>query len=114
MKKVFLGLSGGVDSSVAALLLKKAGFNVTGVFLKVWHPPFLPCDWRAEMRDAMRVCAKLDIKFQMLDLEKEYKEEIIDYMVEEYRIGRTPNPDVMCNRATGAYKKVYINHSIHI
>lgn len=98
MKKVFVGLSGGVDSSVSALLLKQAGYDVTGVFIKVWHPDFIPCDWRAEMRDAMRVCVRLDIPFKMLDLEKEYKEDIIDYLVSEYKEGRTPNPDVMCNK----------------
>lgn len=98
MKKVFVGLSGGVDSSVSALLLKQAGFDVTGVFIKAWHPDFLPCNWRAEMRDAMRVCAKLEIPFLMCDLEKEYKKEVIDYLVSEYSAGRTPNPDVMCNK----------------
>lgn len=98
MKKVFVGLSGGVDSSVSALLLKQAGFDVTGVFIKAWHPDFLPCNWRAEMRDAMRVCAKLEIPFLMCDLEKLYKKEVIDYLVSEYSAGRTPNPDVMCNK----------------
>jgi tRNA-specific 2-thiouridylase len=98
MKKVFVGLSGGVDSSVSALLLKQAGFDVTGVFIKAWHPDFLPCNWRAEMRDAMRVCAKLEIPFLMCDLEKEYKKEVIDYLISEYSSGRTPNPDVMCNK----------------
>ena len=98
MNKVFVGLSGGVDSSVSALLLKQAGFDVTGVFIKAWHPDFLPCNWRGEMRDAMRVCAKLEIPFLMCDLEKEYKTEVIDYLVAEYSAGRTPNPDVMCNK----------------
>ncbi len=98
MKKVFVGLSGGVDSSVSALLLKQGGYDVTGVFIKAWHPDFLPCNWRAEMRDAMRVCAKLEIPFLMCDLEKEYKKEVIDYLIDEYSKGRTPNPDVMCNK----------------
>jgi tRNA-specific 2-thiouridylase len=97
-KKVFIGLSGGVDSSVSALLLKKEGYDVTGVFIRVWHPDFIPCNWRAEMHDAMRICAKLDIPFMVCNLEKEYKEGVIDYMVSEYKIGRTPNPDVMCNK----------------
>lgn len=97
-KKVYVGLSGGVDSSVSAALLKDAGYDVTGVFIRVWHPDFLQCDWKAEMRDAMRVCAKLDIPFLKLDLEEEYKKHVIDYMIEEYRKGRTPNPDVMCNK----------------
>ncbi len=97
-KKVFVGISGGVDSSVSALLLKKAGYHVTGVFIKAWHPDFLPCNWRAEMRDAMRVCAKLEIPFLMCDLEKEYKTEVIDYLIAEYAAGRTPNPDILCNK----------------
>ncbi len=98
MKKVFVGLSGGVDSSVSAYLLKKQGFNVTGVFIKVWHPDFISCNWRAEMHDAMRVCAKLKIPFLLCDLEAEYKKGVIDYMISEYELGRTPNPDVMCNK----------------
>jgi len=97
-KKVFVGLSGGVDSSVSALLLQQQGYDVTGVFIKAWHPDFLPCNWRAEMRDAMRVCAKLGIPFLMCDLEKEYKKEVIDYLIAEYAIGRTPNPDILCNK----------------
>lgn len=97
-KKVFVGLSGGVDSSVSAALLKKAGFDVTGVFIKAWHPDWAPCDWKDDRRDAMRVCAKLDIPFKTLDLEKVYKKEVVDYMVREYKAGRTPNPDVMCNK----------------
>lgn len=97
-KKVFVGLSGGVDSSVSAALLKDQGYDVTGVFIKVWHPDFLNCNWKAEMRDAMRVCARLEIPFIKLDLEKEYKKGVIDYMIDEYKKGRTPNPDVMCNK----------------
>jgi tRNA-specific 2-thiouridylase len=97
-KKVFIGVSGGVDSSVSALLLQKQGYDVTGVFIKAWHPDFLPCNWRAEMRDAMRVCAKLGIPFLMCDLEKEYKTEVIDYLIAEYAAGRTPNPDILCNK----------------
>ncbi len=96
--KVFVGISGGVDSSVSAALLKQAGYNVTGVFIKVWQPDWLECTWREERRDAMRVAAHLDIPFVTLDLEKEYKKEVVDYMIEEYKAGRTPNPDVMCNK----------------
>lgn len=96
--KVFIGLSGGVDSSVSAALLKKAGYDVTGVFIKVWQPDFLPCTWKEDRLDAMRVTARLDIPFIMLDLEKEYKKEVVDYMIAEYKKGRTPNPDVMCNQ----------------
>ncbi len=97
-KKVYVGLSGGVDSSVSALLLKQAGFDVTGVFIKVWQPDFIECTWKEDRLDAMRVAAILDIPFVTLDLEKEYKEGVIDYMMSEYRKGRTPNPDVMCNK----------------
>lgn len=91
-------MSGGVDSSVTAALLKKHGFDVTGVFIKVWHPDFLPCTWKEDRIDAMRVAAYLDIPFITMNLEREYKEEIVDYMVREYKSGRTPNPDVMCNK----------------
>lgn len=98
MKKVFVGLSGGVDSSVSAYLLKKQGFDVTGVFIKVWYPEFISCNWRKEMHDAMRICAKLKIPFLLCDLESEYKKGVIDYMINEYKLGRTPNPDVMCNK----------------
>ena len=96
--KAYVGLSGGVDSSVSAALLKEQGYDVTGVFIKVWQPDFMPCTWKDERRDAMRVAAHLDIPFITLDLEKEYKEEVVDYMLREYKAGRTPNPDVMCNR----------------
>lgn len=98
-KKVFVGLSGGVDSSVTAALLQKEGYAVTGVFIKAWHPDFLNCTWKDDRRDAMRVCATLKIPFITLDLEKEYKQEVIDYMLAEYAHGRTPNPDVMCNKS---------------
>lgn len=97
-RKVFVGLSGGVDSSVSAALLKKQGYEVTGVFIKVWQADFLPCTWREERRDAMRVAAHLGIPFLTLDLEKEYKKEVVDYMIREYGAGRVPNPDVMCNK----------------
>ncbi len=97
-KKVYIGMSGGVDSSVSAVLLKKAGYDVTGVFIKVWQPDWINCTWKEDRLDAMRVAAKIEIPFITLDLEKEYKEEVVDYMVSEYKAGRTPNPDVMCNR----------------
>lgn len=98
MSNVYVGMSGGVDSSVSAALLKEAGHTVTGVFIKTWHPDFLACDWRSERHDAMRVCAHLGIPFETLDLEAEYKRDVADYMIAEYKAGRTPNPDVMCNR----------------
>lgn len=91
-------MSGGVDSSVSAALLKKQGYDVTGVFIKVWQPSWINCTWKEDRLDAMRVAAKLEIPFVTLDLEKEYKEEVVDYMINEYKLGRTPNPDVMCNR----------------
>jgi len=97
-KTVFVGLSGGVDSSVAALRLKKEGYNIVGVFIKVWHPDFLVCDWERERLDAMRVAAHLEIPFLTFDAEAVYKREVADYMIAEYKRGRTPNPDVMCNR----------------
>lgn len=97
-KKVYVGMSGGVDSSVSAFLLKKAGYDVTGVFIKVWQPDNGECTWRDERRDAMRVAAALDIPFLTLDFSEEYKREVVDYMISEYSKGRTPNPDVMCNR----------------
>ncbi len=96
--KVYVGMSGGVDSSVSAALLKKAGYDVTGVFIKVWQPEWFECTWKEDRLDAMRVAAKLEIDFVTLDLEKEYKKEVVDYMIVEYRAGRTPNPDVNCNR----------------
>lgn len=100
-------MSGGVDSSLSAALLKEQGYDVTGVFIKVWQPDFIECTWRDDRRDAMRVASELDIPFITLDLEKEYKEGVIDYMLREYKLGRTPNPDVMCNREVkfGAFWK---------
>lgn len=97
-KRCFVGVSGGVDSSVSAMLLKKAGYDVTGVFIKTWHPDFVECTWKEDRLDAMRVCAKIKIPFFTLDLEKEYKRDVADYMITEYKDGRTPNPDVMCNK----------------
>lgn len=111
-KTVFVGLSGGVDSSVAALRLIKQGYNVVGVFIKVWHPDFLECNWEAERLDAMRVAAHLDIPFLMCDAEDAYKNEVADYFISEYKAGRTPNPDVMCNKAVkfGAFLKFALMH----
>lgn len=95
---VFVGLSGGVDSSVAALRLLRAGYNVVGVFIKVWHPDWLVCNWEQERLDAMRVAAKLKIPFLTCDAEDAYKNDVADYFISEYIAGRTPNPDVMCNK----------------
>ncbi|MES2930294.1 MAG: tRNA 2-thiouridine(34) synthase MnmA [Patescibacteria group bacterium] len=97
-KTVFVGVSGGVDSSVSAALLKGQGYDVVGVFIRTWTPDFIECTWRDERRDAMRVCASLDIPFLECDAEEAYKNGVADYMIEEYKKGNTPNPDVMCNR----------------
>lgn len=97
-KKVYIGMSGGVDSSTSALLLKQQGYDVTGVFIKVWQPDWINCTWKEDRLDAMRVAAKIQIPFITLDLEDTYKREVVDYMIEEYKNGKTPNPDVMCNR----------------
>ncbi len=106
-KVVFVGLSGGVDSAVSAALLQKAGYDVVGVFIKTWHPDFLECNEEEERHDAMRVAAHLDIPFLTFDLEDVYKKEVADYMIREYKAGRTPNPDVMCNKEVkfGAFLK---------
>lgn len=111
-KTVFVGLSGGVDSSVAALRLKRAGYRVVGVFIKVWHPDFLVCNWEQERLDAMRVAAHLDIPFLTCDAVDAYRTEVGEYFVREYRAGRTPNPDVMCNKAIkfGAFLRFALEH----
>lgn len=103
-KKVFVAMSGGVDSSVAALILKQNGYDVIGAHIKSWDEG---CEWKEERRYAVKNCAKLDIPFITLDLTKEYKKEVIEYMVKEYEAGRTPNPDVMCNKSIkfGAFLK---------
>ena len=109
--KVFVAMSGGVDSSVAALLLKQKGYDLVGCFIKGWYPPAIAssgvaggptgfyCSWKEDRRDAMRVCAKLAIPFITIDAEKEYKRDVVDYMLREYKAGRTPNPDIMCNKS---------------
>lgn len=111
-KRIFVGLSGGVDSAVSAALLQKEGAQVTGVFIKGWYPPGMPCTWAAERRDALRVAAKLRIPFRTLDAGAEYKKYVIDYLLAEYRAGRTPNPDVMCNREVkfGAFYRFAKEH----
>ncbi len=95
---MFVGLSGGVDSAVSAHLLKEAGYDVTGVFIRGWEPNFLPCTGAADRLSSMQVAAHLGIPFKTYDLSEEYKTKVVDYFVNEYREGRTPNPDVMCNR----------------
>lgn len=97
-KLIYVGLSGGVDSAVSAALLKNAGARVQGVFIKGWYPEGLPCTWKEDREDAMRVAAKLRIPFTTLDAGSEYKTSVLEYLVREYKAGRTPNPDIMCNR----------------
>jgi len=106
-KTVFVGISGGVDSAVSAALLKRQGYEVVGVFIRTWHPEFIECNEEEERLDAMRVAAHLDIPFLTFDLEEVYKREVGEYMIAEYRAGRTPNPDVMCNKEVkfGAFLK---------
>ncbi len=107
-----MGLSGGVDSAVSALLLQQAGAQVVGVFIKGWYPPGMPCTWASDRQDAMRLAAHLQIPFHTLDASLEYKQGVIDYLLREYAIGRTPNPDVMCNREVkfGAFWRFAASH----
>lgn len=102
MKRVVVGLSGGVDSSVSAYLLQKQGYDVVGIFMKNWHDESVTlsdeCPWIDDSNDALLVASQLGIPFQVLDLSEDYKERIINYMFDEYASGRTPNPDVLCNR----------------
>lgn len=132
-KTVFVGLSGGVDSSVAALRLKNAGYNVVGVFIRVWHPDFIECTEERDRLDAMRVAATLGIPFLTCDAREAYKAGVADEMIREYKAGRTPNPDVLCNKvikfgvfdnfrkqygadyiATGHYARVAKESDVHV
>jgi tRNA-specific 2-thiouridylase len=100
VKKVYVGMSGGVDSSVTAALLKEQGYDVTGVYMKNWSQdlPGFVCPWREDYQDAKRVAVQLGTDFKMYDFEKEYRQKVVDYMVAEYQAGYTPNPDIMCNQ----------------
>jgi tRNA-specific 2-thiouridylase len=128
--KVVVGMSGGVDSSVSAYLLKERGFDVVGVFIETWHPDGFPCNEKEERRDAIRVAAHLDIPLYVVDSKKQYKKYVADVMISEYKAGRTPNPDILCNKfvkfetlftiakklnaqfvATGHYAKIKIENS---
>ena len=99
-KTVYLGMSGGVDSSVSALLLKKQGYNVIGVYMKNWSKdlPGMKCPWAEDLADAKRIAVKLDLDFEVWDFEEAYKKKVVDYMLEEFKKGNTPNPDIMCNQ----------------
>ena len=97
---VFLGMSGGVDSGVSAALLQKQGYNVVGIYMKNWSKnlPGMKCPWAEDLADAKRVATQLGIDFRVFDFEKEYKQRVVDYMLDEYKKGNTPNPDIMCNQ----------------
>lgn len=99
-KTVFVGMSGGVDSSVSAMLLKKQGYKVVGIYMKNWSEdlPGMKCPWAEDLADAKRVAVKLGIDFEVWDFEKEYKKRVVDYMLNEFKAGNTPNPDIMCNQ----------------
>jgi tRNA-specific 2-thiouridylase len=98
--KVYVGMSGGVDSSLSAALLIEQGYDVTGVYMKNWSQdlPGVKCPWAEDLADAKRVAVKLGIDFKVFDFENEYKRKVVDYMIDEYKKGRTPNPDIMCNQ----------------
>lgn len=98
--KVYVGMSGGVDSSLTAALLLEQGYDVTGVYMKNWTQdlPGMKCPWADDLADAKRVAVQLGIDFKVFDFENEYKQKVVDYMIEEYKNGRTPNPDIMCNQ----------------
>ena len=99
-KTVYLGMSGGVDSSVSALLLKQQGYKVIGVYMKNWSKdlPGMKCPWAEDLADAKRIAVKLDLDFEVWDFEEAYKKKVVDYMLEEFKKGNTPNPDIMCNQ----------------
>lgn len=135
MKKVYVGMSGGVDSSLSAALLRQKGYDVTGIYMKNWTQdlPGMKCPWADDLADAKRVAVQLGIDFKVFDFQAQYKQKVVDYMIAEYQAGRTPNPDVMCNQeikfqlflqtalddgadmiATGHYARVVDGHFLHM
>lgn len=100
MTKVYVGMSGGVDSSLTAALLVEQGYDVTGVYMKNWTQdlPGMRCPWADDLADAKRVAVQLGIDFKVFDFENEYRDKVVEYMIDEYKLGRTPNPDIMCNQ----------------
>jgi len=100
MTKVYVGMSGGVDSSLTAALLVEQGYDVIGVYMKNWSQdlPGMKCPWADDLADAKRVAVQLGIDFKVFDFEQEYKQRVVEYMIDEYKLGRTPNPDIMCNQ----------------
>ncbi|MEO8691263.1 MAG: tRNA 2-thiouridine(34) synthase MnmA [Candidatus Saccharimonas sp.] len=100
MVRIYVGMSGGVDSSLTAALLVEQGYDVTGVYMKNWSQdlPGMKCPWAEDLADAKRVAVQLGIDFKVYDFEQEYKQKVVDYMIDEYKLGRTPNPDIMCNQ----------------
>jgi tRNA-uridine 2-sulfurtransferase len=112
-KTIYVGMSGGVDSSVTAALLKEQGYKVVGVYMKNWSQdlPGFPCPWEEDFRDAKRVAVQLGIDFKMYDFETEYRQKVVDYMIDEYKAGRTPNPDIMCNQEIKF--KLFLDTALH-
>lgn len=113
MKTVYVGMSGGVDSSVTAALLKEQGYNVVGVYMKNWTKdlPGMPCPWKDDFQDAKRVAVQLGIDFKVYDFQEEYHHKVVEYMIEEYKAGRTPNPDIMCNQEVKF--KLFLDMALH-
>lgn len=100
MTKVYVGMSGGVDSSLTVALLVEQGYDVTGVYMKNWTQdlPGMRCPWADDLADAKRVAVQLGIDFKVFDFENDYRQKVVEYMIDEYKNGRTPNPDIMCNQ----------------